>query len=47
MPGVGDEPPLALERRLEPGQHGIEGVGKLAQFVTRAPQRDPGGQVVF
>jgi hypothetical protein len=47
MPGVGDEPPLALEGRLEPGQHGIEGVGQLAQFVTRATQGDPGGQVVF
>jgi hypothetical protein len=46
MPGAGDKPALAVEGRLEPGQHGVEGVGQLAQFVPRAPQRYPGGQVV-
>jgi hypothetical protein len=38
---------LAVEGGLQPGQHGIEGVGQLAQLVTRASQRDPRGQVVF
>jgi hypothetical protein len=40
--GVGDEPPLALERGLKAAQHLVEGFGQLAQLVAGTAQRYPG-----
>jgi hypothetical protein len=47
MRGVGDEPPLALERGLEPAEHLVERLGQFAQLVAGTAQRDPRRQVVF
>ena len=47
MARVGDELPLAGERAVEPFEHGVEGVGELAQLVARALQRDALGQVLL
>ena len=47
MGGVGHEPLLALERRLEPAEHLVERLGQFAEFVAGTGRRDPPGQVVF
>jgi hypothetical protein len=44
---VGDEPPLAGERGLEPFEHRIEGVGELTQLITGALQGYTLGQVLL
>ena len=40
MRSVGDKAPLRVERRLEPFEHCIEGVGKLFELVGRTLERD-------
>ena len=35
MGGVRDEPLLPLERRLEPVEHLVEGLGEFVEFVAR------------
>ena len=35
----------ADERRVEPAEHVVDGVGQVAQLVVRAVERDPPGQV--
>jgi hypothetical protein len=47
MGGVGDEPPLPLERGLEPAEHLVEGFGQLLEFVAGTAQGDPRRQVVL
>ena len=42
--GVGGEPLLLGDVRLEPGEHGVEGVGELAELVLAALQPDPVGE---
>jgi len=44
--GVGDEPALRLERRLQPGQQVVDGVAELLELVDRALQGEPFVQVV-
>ena len=39
--GVGDEPALAVEGGVQPGQHRVEGVGQLLELVRRPVQPDP------
>jgi hypothetical protein len=39
--GVGDELALGGEGRVQPGQHGVEGVGQLLELVVGAGQLDP------
>ena len=39
--GVGDEPPLPVERAVEPLEHRVERVGELLDLVVGAGQRDP------
>jgi hypothetical protein len=36
MGGVGGEPPLFVDVRFEPGQHGVEGVGEVAELISAA-----------
>ena len=47
MARVGDELPLAGEGAVEPLEHGVEGVGELAQLVARSLQSDALGQVLL
>ena len=42
--GVRREPPLFGDVRFEPGEHGVEGVGELAELVVAAFQLDPVGE---
>ena len=42
--GVGREPLLLGDVRLEPREHGVEGVGELAELVVAALQPDPVGE---
>ena len=42
--GVGGEPLLLGDVRLEPREHGVEGVGELAELVLAALQLDPVGE---
>ena len=34
MGGVADEPPLCVERGLDPIEHHVEGEGEAAQFIS-------------
>ena len=47
MGGVCDEPPPAVEGRLEPVEHFVEGLGEFVQLVAGPPQCDPCRQVAF
>ena len=42
--GVGGESPLFADMGLEPFEHGVEGVGKLAELVAAAGQPDSVGE---
>ena len=42
--GVGREPLLFGDVRLEPGEHGVEGVGELAELVAAALEARSGGR---
>ena len=42
--GVGGEPLLLGDVGFEPGEHGVEGVGELAELVFAALQPDPVGE---
>ena len=42
--GVGGEPLLFGDVRFEPREHGVEGVGELAELVVAALQLDPVGE---
>ena len=42
--GVGREPLLFGDVRFEPREHGVEGVGELAELVVAALQLDPVGE---
>ena len=42
--GVGCEPLLLGDVRFEPREHGVEGVGELAELVAAALQPDPVGE---
>ena len=42
--GVGREPLLFGDVRFEPREHGVEGVGELAELVAAARQPDPVGE---
>ena len=42
--GVGREPLLFGDVRFEPRQHGVEGVGELAELVVAALELDPVGE---
>ncbi len=44
MGGVGREPPLLGDVRFEAREHGVEGVGQLAELVLAAFQLDPVGE---
>ena len=41
MRGVGDEATLGGEGDVEPGEHGVEGVGQPLQLVVRPAELDP------
>jgi hypothetical protein len=41
MRGVGDEPALRVERRVEPVEHAVQRAGRVAELVGGAPQPDP------
>ena len=42
--GVGREPLLFGDVRFEPGEHGVEAVGELAELVVAAREPDPVGE---
>ena len=44
---VGHEPALAGERRLQPGEHRVEGVGQFLQLIGRPGQGQPLAQVLL
>ncbi|MEZ5099617.1 MAG: hypothetical protein R3C15_07430 [Thermoleophilia bacterium] len=45
MAGVGDEGSFALERFLEAGEHGVEGLAEAADLVVRGCEREAGVDV--
>ncbi len=47
MRSIGDEPLLALERRLESAEHLVECLGQLPELVPRPGRRHPRRQVVL
>ena len=44
--GVGREPLLLGDVRLEPREHGVEGVGELAELVAAALELGSGGRAI-